>query len=41
MAESQLPLDELLGQLEALLAGEPDRVANAANCAALLWQHFV
>ncbi len=29
---------ELAGQLEALLAGEPDAIANAANAAALLFQ---
>ena len=29
--------DELAGQLAALLAGEPDRVANSANMAALVY----
>lgn len=29
---------ELCGQLEALLAGEPDAIANAANTSALLYQ---
>ena len=29
---------ELCGQLEALLAGEPDSIANAANTSALLFQ---
>ncbi len=40
MLERRLPLDELLEQLRALLCGEPDPVANAANCVALLWQDF-
>ena len=29
---------ELLSAADALTAGEPDAVANMANCAALLWQ---
>ena len=40
MISERLPLEELLGQLGALVSGEPDLVANAANCAALLWQDF-
>ena len=39
---SQLPApadyDQLSQQLAALISGEKDRVANLANCAALLWQ---
>jgi len=30
--------DQLSQQLTALISGEKDRVANLANCAALLWQ---
>ena len=30
--------DQLSQQLAALISGEKDRVANLANCAALLWQ---
>lgn len=30
---------DLLGALDALTAGEPDRVANMANAAALMWQY--
>ena len=30
--------DQLSEQLAALISGEKDRVANLANCAALLWQ---
>lgn len=31
---------DLLGALDALTAGEPDRVANMANAAALMWQYL-
>ena len=31
---------DLLGALDALTAGEPDRVANMANAAALMWQYM-
>ncbi|MBX7198546.1 MAG: GAF domain-containing protein [Rhodospirillaceae bacterium] len=31
---------QLCDQLRGLLAGEHDRIANAANCAALLFQHM-
>ena len=30
--------DELAGAIEALVAGEPDAIANMANAAALLWE---
>lgn len=32
--------DDLLSDLDGLLAGEHDRIANAANTAAVLWQHL-
>lgn len=31
---------ELAGALQALIAGEPDPIANMANAAALLWQYL-
>ena len=40
MSAQALPIDDLLLQLRGLMTGEPDLVANAANCAALLWQQF-
>ena len=36
-ADPRLFYDELAQQLEGLLAGERDLVANAANCAALIF----
>lgn len=32
--------DDLLSDLDGLLAGEHDRIANAANTAAVLWQYL-
>ncbi len=32
--------EDLLLHLRGLMAGEPSLVANAANCASLLWQHL-
>src|SRR5687767_11322967 len=37
MRDKQAGYQELAGQLEALLAGEPDRIACAANTASLLY----
>src|SRR5712692_11642015 len=36
-SEKRAAYDELAGQLAALIAGEPDLVANAANMAALVY----
>ena len=32
--------EKIHGELEALLAGEKDLIANSANTAALLWEHL-
>ena len=34
------PYDDLLSDLRGLFAGERDATANAANCAAAIWQHL-
>ncbi|MBB2169408.1 GAF domain-containing protein [Gluconacetobacter aggeris] len=37
-ADQRVTPDDLLGAVEAILAGEPDLIANAANVAALLFE---
>ncbi|GAA4480723.1 GAF domain-containing protein [Gluconacetobacter asukensis] len=37
-ADQRVTPDDLLGNVEAILAGEPDLIANAANVAALLFE---
>ncbi|MBU6500064.1 MAG: GAF domain-containing protein [Rhodospirillales bacterium] len=35
-----MPYDDILSELSGLFEGEHDAIANAANAAAVLWQHL-